>query len=445
MPPASLRLSAQAARTGDSPISHYIQQAFTTPGLISFAAGLVDEPSLPVAETREAAAELLGHPETARAALQYGSTQGYRPLREKVLDLVCAADGVTPEAINTTPDDVLLTSGSQQFLYLLGEVLFDPGDIVITEAPSYFVYHGVLASLGVRVLTVPMDDGGLELAALEELLVRLEHTGELHKVKLVYTVDYYQNPTGLTLAADRRPQLVELVRRFSTHQRILILEDAAYRELRYGGDDLPSVKRYDPHNEFVLYTSTFSKPCAPGFRTGYALVPKELVAPLCNFKSNHDFGSSNLTQHLLDRLVGSGAYARHAEELRTVYRLKKECVLEALEREFADWPEVQWTDPAGGFYVWLTLPPHLNAGPRGELAKRAVEHGVIYVPGEFAHVADEFSGSPRNNEIRLCFGVATAEQIAEGIRRLRAACRGLEQPHDREATTTAEPATGARR
>lgn len=428
MPTAPITFSARSLRTGDSPISALIQQALSTPGLISFAAGLVDEPSLPVAQTREAFATLFRDPQSAQAALQYGSTPGYRPLREKVLDLVCAADGVTPEAMHVTADDVLLTSGSQQFLYLLGEMLCEPGDIVITEAPSYFVYHGVLASQGVRVLTVPMDAGGLDLTALEELLLRLEHTGELKKVRLIYTVDYFQNPTGLTLAADRRPQLLALAQRFSTDHRILILEDAAYRELRYGAEDLPSIKRYDTRNEFVVYTSTFSKPCAPGFRTGYALVPRELMRPLCNLKSNHDFGSSNLTQHLLDHLVGSGAYAQQAEKLRTVYREKKELVLQALEREFADWPAVQWTNPTGGFYVWLTLPPHLNTGPSGELVRRAVEEGVIYVPGEFAHVADEFGEPAPNHEIRLCFGIATPEQITEGIRRLRAACRGWEQP-----------------
>lgn len=431
--PAPIVLSSQANRTSDSPITYFINKALTTPGLISFAAGLVDEPSLPVAETRDTVAELLSDETAARAALQYGSTQGYAPLRQKVLDLVCTADGVRPSDIALSADDVLITSGSQQFLYLLGEALFDTGDIVITEAPSYFVYHSALASHGVRVLTVPMDDGGMDVNALEELLTRLDHTGELKKVKVIYTVDYFQNPTGLTLAADRRPKLLELARRFSKQQRILILEDAAYRELRYGNEDLRSIKSFDRGNEFVCYTSTFSKPCAPGFRTGYSIVPKELMAPLCNLKSNHDFGSSNLTQHLLDRLVGSGAYARHAEKLRSVYRAKKDVILRALEREFADWPEATWTDPAGGFYVWLTLPPHVDAGPNGTLVNRAVAEGVIYVPGEFAHIPDEFGGSPRNNEIRLCFGIATEEQIAEGVRRLRAACRGLEGKRGRTA------------
>jgi 2-aminoadipate transaminase len=175
MPP--LPLSTQAARTPDSPISYFIRKAIETPGLISLAAGLVDEASLPTAEVADAVAALMAEPATAQAALQYGSTQGYAPLREKVLSEVCTADGVAAGDIGLSVDDVVLTTGSQQLLYLLGEALFDPGDIVIAEAPSYFVYHGVLGSHGVRVLTVPMDAGGMNLDALEALLTRLEASG----------------------------------------------------------------------------------------------------------------------------------------------------------------------------------------------------------------------------------------------------------------------------
>src|SRR5205085_344447 len=162
MPPAPLPLSGKSSRTTDSPITYFIQKALETPGLISLAAGLVDEASLPAAEVGAAVAELLANPAAARAALQYGSTQGYTPLREKVLRHVCAADGVSPGDIGLSVNDVVLTTGSQQLLYLLGEALFDPGDIVIAEAPSYFVYHGVLQSHGVRVVPVPMDDGGMD-------------------------------------------------------------------------------------------------------------------------------------------------------------------------------------------------------------------------------------------------------------------------------------------
>src|SRR5437763_1708596 len=435
MPPAPLPLSGKSLRTTDSPITYFIQKALETPGLISFAAGLVDEESLPAAEVGAAVAQIMADPATARAALQYGSTQGLPSLRDKVLAHVCLADGVAPEELNLTADDVVITTGSQQLLYLLGEVLFDPGDIVITEAPSYFVYHSLLQSKGARVLTVPMDDRGMDTDALESLLERLDRTGELGRVKLIYTVDYFQNPTGLTLSESRRPRLVELARRFSTHHRLLILEDAAYRELRYTGDDLPSVKRFDEGNEFVVYTGTFSKPCAPGLKTGFAILPRDVVAPLLHLKGSHDFGSTNLAQYIIDRLMETGMYARHVGRLRAVYREKRDLMLRALEREFTDFPGARWTVPAGGLYVWLTL-DGVDTGPGGPLVPAALEAGVLYVPGEFGHVPDEAGRVPRD-EIRLCFGVATADQIPEGIRRLREACRRLPGTGSRGARTKA--------
>jgi 2-aminoadipate transaminase len=426
MPPAPLPLSARSRRTTDSPISYFIRKAIETPGLISFAAGLVDEGSLPAAEVGAAVTEIMADPAAGQAALQYGSTQGLPGLREKVVHHVCAADGVTPDGQKMTAEDVLITTGSQQLLYLLGEALFDEGDIVITEAPSYFVYHDCLKTHGAKVLPVPMDGGGMNLDALEDLLSRLDSTGELQRLKLIYTVDFYQNPTGLTLAEDRRPRLVELARRYSKHNRVLILEDAAYRELGYDGRDLPSVKRFDGRNEHVVYTGTFSKPCAPGLKTGYALLPKGLAAPLCNLKGSHDFGSTNLAQHVIDHLMATGAYHRHVQVLQGVYREKRDAMLAALAAEFADWPEVKWTHPTGGLYVWLSFPPDFDAGPGGKLVQRALAEGVLYVPGQYAHVPDEFGGLPRN-EARLCFGVATPGEVTEGVRRLRRACGGLEE------------------
>ncbi len=419
MPPTPLARSEKSLRTTDSPITYYVQKALESPALISFAAGLVDEGSFPVAEIGAVVAEIMADPASACAALQYGSTQGLPALRERVLNHVCSADGVKPAELNLTPSDVCITTGSQQLLYILGEVLFDPGDIVIAEAPSYFVYHSLLQSHGVRVLTVPMDDDGMRMDALESLLEELKKSGELSRVKLIYTVDYFQNPTGLTLATARRPKLVELARRFSTDHRILILEDAAYRELRYSGPDLPSVKRFDPTNEFVVYTGTFSKPCAPGLKTGYAIMPPDVMSALLHLKGSHDFGSGNLTQHVAARLMESGAYARHVEKLQAVYRHKRDVMLASFEKEFGDFPAASWTVPAGGLYVWLTL-DGIDTGPNGPLVAAALDAGVLYVPGEFGHVPDE-NGALPSNHCRICFGTASPDQIPEGIARLRKA------------------------
>jgi 2-aminoadipate transaminase len=415
---APLTLSAKARRTPESPISHFMGLALGNPHLISLAAGMVDGGSLPAGPVAEAVAEILADPATARAALQYGTTQGHGPLIEKVIEHVAALDGRAPPEFGVSRDDVLITTGSQQVLYMLGELLLDPGDIVITESPSYFVFHSVLAGTGARVLTVPMDDDGMITTDLVRLLDRLDRAGELPRVKLIYTVDYFQNPTGLSLSADRRRHLMETVKRYADRQRILVLEDAAYRELRYEGDEVPSIKSLDPENRFVVYAGTFSKPCAPGLKTGYVLLPSDLVQPLVRMKGNHDFGSNNLSQHILYRLMTSGAYAKHVEYLRGVYRKKRDAMLAALERHFGNLPGASWTRPKGGMFVWLTLPPEISTSPDSPFLKAALDEGVLYIPGEFGHVSD---GDVPTSEARLSFGDATVDQIREGVRRLRRA------------------------
>jgi 2-aminoadipate transaminase len=421
MPPAPVRFSDKAGRTTDSPISYFIQQAVENPNIISLAAGLVDPLSLPGREVATAAAELLAQPARAQAALQYGTTHGYAPLRAKLLARACALDGIAPQDISVDPDDIVVTTGSQQLLYLITELLLNPGDLVIAEAPSYFVYQGTLTSAGLRTLTVPIDEDGLNTDALESLLGQLERSGELDRLKLIYVVDYFQNPTGLSLSLPRRQRLVELVKRFSRKQRIFILEDAAYRELRFDGPDLPSIKSFDRDNEYVILGMTFSKPCAPGLKTGYGLMPRELVAPLLHIKGNHDFGSNNLTQHLLDRLLESGDYDRQVSKLRDVYRGKRDALLAVLDHEFAD-GSVRRTHPQGGLYVWLTFPPEVQTGPQSPLMKAALCEGVIYVPGEFCYI-NGANGPIPTNEARLSFGVASVEQIREAVRRLGRAYR----------------------
>jgi 2-aminoadipate transaminase len=425
-----IRLSQLAERTPESPISYFMRLALEDSRLISIAAGFVDEPSLPALEIEAAIKDLFSTRDSARAALQYGTTQGYLPLRQKLVERFARADGTTASALNLSPANVVVTNGSQQLLYMVSEILLDPGDIVITEAPSYFVYHGTLASRGVRVMAVPMDDQGMKTDALEELLNRIAASGELSRLKLIYTVDYFQNPSGLTLSAARRAELMRLVRSFSRDHRILVLEDAAYRELRFAGDDIPSIKSLDPENQFVIYTSTFSKPCAPGLKTGYGFLPTELVDPIICLKGGHDFGSSNLNQHIADRMLSTGVYDRHAVELQAIYRQKAEAMLEALAAAFLDHPEIRWTRPTGGLYVWLKFPPHVQTGMGSELLRASMREGVLYIPGEYCHVAGDDIPLP-SCEARLCFGVATIEQIREAIKRLgKAACALLDSKRE---------------
>jgi 2-aminoadipate transaminase len=434
MQPAPVTFSAKSERTPESPITQFMELAIGNPNLISLAAGLVDGASLPAKPVADAVAQILADPKTARAALQYGTTQGYGPLIRQIIRHVAGLDGRTPQNFGVNPADVVVTTGSQQLLYVLSELLLDPGDIVITESPSYFVYHSVLAGNGTRVLTVPMDDDGMITDELKKLLERLDRSGEVSQVKLIYTVDYFQNPTGLTLSRSRRSELVEIVRRYANRQRILILEDAAYRELRYEGDELPSVKSFDPENQFVIYAGTFSKPCAPGLKTGYALMPNALVEPILRMKGNHDFGSNNLSQHVLCKHMESGVYAKHVEYLRGVYRQKRDAMVESLEREFGDRASVSWTRPKGGMFVWLTMPEGFETSPDSQFLKSALKEGVAYIPGEFGHVSE--TGDVPRNEARLSFGDASVEQIREGVRRLRRAADQVLRNRKPEALPT---------
>lgn len=419
----SVRLSERARHTDEQPITYFLKQAMENPHLVSLAAGFVDQTSLPAAETKAALDEILGDPAIGRTALQYGTTQGYAPLRDKILNHVSALDRLKPGEISL--ENVVVGNGSQQLLYLIGEALLDRGDIVIAEGPSYFVYHGALQSFGVRTMQVPMDDDGMDTFALEEMLIQLERAGELPRVKMIYTVDYFQNPSGRTLSLKRREHLVELARRFSKTHTILILEDAAYRELRYDGDDLPSLLAFDPEHRHVMLTMTFSKPLAPGFKTGYGILPKEVLAPVLRFKGNHDFGSSNLSQMTINRMWDNGSYHRHVELLKNVYRSKRDAMLDALKTEFPAMTGVRWTLPHGGLYVWVTMPESLETHPDSALMHAALAEGVLYIPGSFCYVKGT---ATKNNEIRLSFGVASESQIREGVARLARAARNVGLP-----------------
>jgi 2-aminoadipate transaminase len=426
--------SQKARRTLSPPISYLMAEGVTNPNLISLAAGLVDYDSLPVRRVREALDRLLADEAAGPVALQYGTTAGLYALRDALLSHFERLESRSRREFNLTPDNVVITTGSQQMLFLLTDLLVDPGDIVITAAPSYFVYAGVLESAGARVLTVPADADGMRTDVLAALLERCRASGELNRVKLIYVVSCFDNPAGVSVAASRRPEFVNLARTYSTGHRILVVEDAAYRELRYDGPALPSIKAFDPQNEYVALTMTFSKPFSAGMKTGYSFLPGDLVTPVLDQKGNHDFGSANLLQHVLNDLIRRGEYDAHVEELCRMYRHKRDVVLRALDRELGDVPRVGWTRPQGGLYVWLTLPEDVDTGRESDLFRMCVEAGVLYVPGEFCFVRQEGQKVPANH-LRLSFGVARPAQIEEGVRRLAACIR-------RQLASTA-PATTA--
>jgi 2-aminoadipate transaminase len=437
--PVPLGWSAKAKRTREQPISFLIAEAFRNPKLVNFAAGLVDPWSLPVDECRAIAGRILGDVDRGRRALQYDTTVGLADLRRRCLAHLADLEGVPAERLGYAADDLVVTNGSQQALYVIADVLVDPGDIVIAANPSYFVYAGALQSLGADVRCVPMDEGGMDVDAVGRLLASLDAQGLIDKVKFVYCTSYFDNPTGLTLAADRRPKLVELVRRYSRGHRILILEDAAYRELRYDGPAIPSIKSYDPDNQHVAIAHTFSKPFAPGLKLGYTAMPKDLVYAVAQQKGNHDFGSSSLAMAIAAEALADGAYGRQVERLRATYRAKRDAVLAALDEAFGGQgenggvgsgtngdrtsaasstpPRISYTRPDGGLYVWLTLPPGVDASRTGPLFPAAIEAGVLYVPGDYCFQPDDRGHVPTNH-LRLCFGQVHPDQIPVGVERL---------------------------
>ncbi len=428
-PPSRIALSAAARRTLPPPISDLMQRALANPSLISLAAGFVDQGSLPVDATLAAATEVLSDPVEGRRGLQYGMTRGDVGLRTKLLRHLEREEGVEPGAFQDALPRMVITTGSQQLLYLVSEVLLDPGDVVLVESPTYFVYLGLLQSRGAIAVGVQTDAGGLRLDALEASLADLEARNLLGRVKLVYTVTEHSNPTGLSLAEDRRAALVAMAQRWSTRGRIFILEDAAYRGLSFEGAEPPSLWGRDTGGGTVLLARTFSKTFAPGLKTGFGILPPELVEPLLSLKGNHDFGSSHLNQLVLERAMDRGLYQAQVDLLAQIYRGKRDVLLSAMDEHLGALERegvVSWTRPKGGIYVWLTLPEGVDAGPEGAFFARCLEEGVLYVPGAFAF-ADGPEPAPTNHA-RLCYGTPAETDLSEGIRRLAAALQACLDP-----------------
>ncbi len=396
--------------------------ALAQPELISLAAGFVDQATLPVEETSQALAEVFADTTRGRAALQYGTNAGYLPLREKVLARLLAADG-SYAGVRPHVDQVVLTAGSNQLLHLVCEALLDPGDIVLCAAPTYFVFLGMLNVLHARAVGVAIDQDGIIPAALEAMLERLKRNGERGRVKAIYVTSYFENPSTVTLPVERRRAIVEIAKRHSPEGHLYVIDDSAYRELRYTGPDLPSMRCFDESGETVIVAETFSKSFSPGIRVGWGVLPSDLIGPVSGLKTSIDFGSPHFNQQLMSAVFERGLFEPHVATLRESYQVKLAAMLEALDDFLGDVPGVCWQRPTGGLYVWLELPEELDAGPGGRLIEHALAEGVLYVPGEYCYPSE---GEPaRKDRIRLSFGVQSVENIRRGIDALARAIRQL--------------------
>ncbi len=352
---------------------------------ISFASGLPDPTLYPVDIIREIIDRVLAR--DGFAALQYGAAEGYGPLRELVAGLL-RARGLS----DATPEHILITCGSQQSLDLAARALLDPGDAVAVESPTYLAALQVFDSYEATYRPLPMDAGGMVAAALSQ---------RLPGAKLLYTLSSFQNPTGLTLTADRRREAAAVAARLG----VAVLEDDAYYDLRYEGEALPPVTALAA-NPWAVYTGTFSKTVAPGIRVGYLYARPALVARLAQLKQITDLHTGSLTQRVVYEYCAQGHLLPGIARLVASYRRRRDVMLEELERNVAG--VVRWTRPEGGMFIWCTLPEGLDSDG---LLLRAMQRGVVFVPGASFH--PDRRGP---NCFRLNFVSADERSIREGVR-----------------------------
>lgn len=381
----------------------------THPEVISFAGGLPAPELFPVEGLRASFDAVFR--EDGRAALQYGPSEGHRPLRAYL------AERLAGRGIQAAPEQILITSGSQQALDLIGKALLTRGDRVLVESPSYV---GALQSFSTRevgYLPVGMDDQGLLVEDAAALLagqpLRHAHGATLDGAEadthagpapsLAYTVATFQNPSGVTMSLERRKALLALC----AGRQMPLIEDDPYGELRFEGDEVPAIRSL-PGGEGTIYLGTFSKVLAPGLRIGWMVAPKPLIARCVLAKQAADLQSDSLTQRALLHFCANNDTEEIVTRLRVLYRERRDAMLDALARHFP--AEARWTRPEGGLFIWVTLPQGVHDRA---LLSDALAQRVAFVPGSAFHIDGQGS-----NCLRLSFSVSSPERIEEGIARL---------------------------
>ena len=360
------------------------------PDIISFAGGLPASELFPVEEMKKVSVKVLD--ENGEEALQYSGSQGYLPLRNHIAKRM-NEKGKT----NVKAEDILVTSGSQQALDFAGNVFLDEGDIVLCESPSYLGALNAFKGYKPEIMEVPTDKEGMITEELEKMLK------ENAKVKMIYVIPDFQNPTGITWSLDRRKKFMEVVNKYE----IPVIEDNPYGELRYEGEFLPALKSFDTKG-LVIYLGTFSKIFCPGYRLGWTCASKDILQKFITCKENSDLQTSTIGQRELSKYIDDYDLDEHVEKIKSTYKKRRDLMLDCMEKEF---PEgVSFTHPHGGLFTWVKLPEKLNAQ---DLMKKCVENKVAYVPGGFF-----FPEGNKENYFRLNYSSSKEEKIVEGIKRL---------------------------
>lgn len=364
--------------------------------IISFAPGYPSPETFAWNEFSEITRELLAG--TDGAVLQYGPTRGYKPLLEALAGIMASRQA--PSSI----DRLLITTGSQQGLDLVARVLLDPGDVVLVELPTYTGAITAFRNVQATMVGVRQEADGIDLAALDETYSRL--TSEGRRVRFLYVVPNFQNPTGLLIGLEKRRRLLE----WADRRNVLIVEDDPYRELYFDSVSEADVRpiRADDESGRVVYLSSFSKTLAPGYRVAWIDAPAPLTAKFEIAKQAEDLCTGGLDQRVVYEACRRGVLARQLPKLRRYYQEKRDVMVDALTAAFGT--SVTWPSPSGGFFLWATLPSVIDSDA---MITRAVENGVIYVAGEAFFVNGE-----GRNLIRLAFSSASKEQIREGVSRL---------------------------
>ena len=400
--PWSHRYAFRTAKIKSSAIRELLKLT-QKPEIISFAGGLPAGELFPTERFGEACQKALK--ENSQVSLQYGPTEGYGPLREMI------AQNLNRYGVAASPENVLITLGSQQALDLIAKLLINRGDHILTEAPTYLGALQAFNVFGARYVTVPIDADGIRTDLLEEAM----RTGP----KFMYLLPNFQNPGGVTMSLERRKELVKQ----SNMHGIPIIEDDPYGQLRFEGEHQPPLVLLDRQNMSndptyqlgnIIYLSTFSKTLAPGLRLGWIVAPPDVIGKLVQLKQSADLHSSTFNQVVAYEVARDGFIDEHVRTIRRVYRERRDVMLAAMEEFFPQ--EVTWTRPQGGLFLWVTLPEGMDCD---RLFKAAVDQNVAFVPG-YCFYPDEADGF-RN--FRLNFSSSKPDAIREGIRRLSLAIR----------------------
>lgn len=362
------------------------------PEVVSLAGGMPNLTALPMNEIAKVFADVIQ--EEGQVALQYGSGQGHPVLREQITTIMAL------EGIAAHPDDVIVTTGSQQALDLISRIFIDPGDVVLAEAPSYVGALGTFRQYQAQIVHIAMDDDGLIPESVRQAISAVRASGR--KIKFLYTIPNFHNPAGVTLSLVRRREIIEIAR----EHNILIIEDNPYGLLGFDDEPYRAMRADDQEN--VIYLGSFSKTFAPGLRVGWAAAPHAVREKMVMASESTILCPSNFAQMAISRYLHTQPWLDQIKNFRELYRERRDAMLEALEQHFP--ASATWTKPRGGFYVWATLPEGIDTKA---MLPRAITARVAYVPGT-AFYADGFG----TWSMRLSYCYPTPERIQEGVRRL---------------------------